>query len=220
MKKKFSKINSKRNAGFTIIEMMIAISVFLVVIMFGMGSLLNANLIHRKSQDVRSIMDNLSFIMEDMSRNLRTGYNYHCIDDDNFTAIDTPRSCSDGGGFGIAFETSLGERWVYYISEDGVFRSTEAPYEPDETYVELTSDRIIIDSGTFTVVGAEAGDDQQPLIIIGLAGRIESPKGDTPFSLQTSVSQRLLDIGASPVPPPVIPSLPALPSLPEEKKIP
>ena len=37
--------------------------------MVGMDSLLNANLVHRKSEDMRSIMDSLSFIMEDMSRN-------------------------------------------------------------------------------------------------------------------------------------------------------
>ena len=64
--------------GYTIIETMIAISVFLVVVIYGMGSLLSASLLHQKSEDMRSIMDNLSFIMEDMSRNLRTGNSYHC----------------------------------------------------------------------------------------------------------------------------------------------
>jgi len=32
----------------------------------GMNALLNANVLHKKSQSMRSIMDNLSFIMEDM----------------------------------------------------------------------------------------------------------------------------------------------------------
>src|SRR5574343_971807 len=81
-------------SGYTIIETMIAVSVFLVVIMIGMGALLNANSIHQKSQNMRSIMDNLSFVMEDMSRNLRTGYNYHCSDSSN---IETPQSCVFGG---------------------------------------------------------------------------------------------------------------------------
>src|SRR3989339_2244393 len=76
--------------GYTIIETMIAISLFLVIIMAGMGALLNANLLHQKSQNMRSIIDNLSFIMEDMSRNLRTGYDYHCGD---FSNIESPQSC-------------------------------------------------------------------------------------------------------------------------------
>jgi Tfp pilus assembly protein PilW len=68
----------KLTTGYTIIETMIAISLFLVVVMTGMTALLNANLLHQKSQNMRSIIDNLSFIMEDMSRNIRTGSNFHC----------------------------------------------------------------------------------------------------------------------------------------------
>ena len=45
---------------------MISISLFLVVVVFGMNALLNANVVHQKSQDMRSILDNLSFILEDM----------------------------------------------------------------------------------------------------------------------------------------------------------
>src|SRR3989344_1597850 len=128
--KKFRRINMKKinlHAGYTIIETMIAISLFLIVVTIGMGALLNANLIHRKSQDMRSIMDNLSFIMEDMSRNIRTGYNYYCGD-----TIDTGTvgDCDDGGV--IVFEYSEGDtlsdsdQWVYQITLDGVLqRSTD-----------------------------------------------------------------------------------------------
>jgi len=216
MKKKIFK---KEIAGFTIIEMMIAISLFLIIITIGMGSLLNANLIHRKSQDMRSIMDNLSFIMEDMSRNLRTGYDYHCIDDNNFSTIDSPKSCSEGGG-GIAFKSSpLGEKWVYYISSDGkIFRATQPPYSPGSgsAYVELSSKGMKISSGTFTVIGAESSDAQQPLVTIRLAGDITYKNTSTPFSLQTSVSQRLIDIGV-PATPPLSP--PPAPLLPPESKV-
>ena len=67
---------NNKQTGYTIIETMISVSLFLIIITIGMGALLNANLLHQKSRDMRSIMDNLSFIMEDMSRNLRTGYDY------------------------------------------------------------------------------------------------------------------------------------------------
>src|SRR3972149_4215789 len=80
--------------GYTIIETMIAISLFLVIIMAGMGELLNANLLHQKSQNMRSIIDNLSFIMEDMSRNLRTGSKYYCIIcDDNLYSLSRGKGC-------------------------------------------------------------------------------------------------------------------------------
>ncbi len=202
--KKIFKQNNK-NRGFTIVETMISVSLFLVIVMAGMGALLNANLLHSKSQDMRSLMDSLSFIMDDMSKNIRTGYNYHCIDDFNFATITTAKSCLiNGNGGGIAFTSSSGQTFVYYISSDfKIFRSTQAPYNvlppsAGNTYVQLTPNEIKIDSiSSFSVLGAESsilGNLQQPFVIIKLVGAITSKGVVSPFSIQTSVSQRLVDL--------------------------
>ncbi len=205
------------SGGYTIIETMIAVSLFLVIIMTGMGALLNANLLHQKSRDMRSIMDNLSFIMEDMSRNLRTGYNYYCI-----TGADTLSSVSatESGSscWGIAFESSAtpanqvadpNNQWVYYIGNDKkIYKSTQGPYVAS-SFMPLTPDEVEIDTtaSNFSVLGAEPylgncvspSDCQQPFVTIRLVGTITYKPGTsnsvvTPFSLQTSVSQRLIDI--------------------------
>ena len=110
-----NKNNNKK--GFTIIETMIAVSLFLVIVVIGMGALLNANLLHQKSQDMRSILDNLSFVMEDMSRNLRTGYDYQCllsasVPTSNPTPIADTQNC-----LGIAFVSTADKgtsNWGYY----------------------------------------------------------------------------------------------------------
>lgn len=187
----------KKESGYTIIETMIAVSIFIIIVMTGMGALLNANLLHRKSQDMRSIIDNLSFVMEDMSRNLRTGVGYHCIDgtpsgSDSGT---NTHSCANGGG--IAFRPASGSgRWVYYVSITpsgyGIFKSVNG------VAVQLTPDEININpvSG-FSVSGAQPrsqGDNQQPFVTIKLVGTITLKNVITPFSLQTSVSQRVVDI--------------------------
>src|SRR3989344_5317882 len=120
--------------GYTIIETMIAVSLFMIIVTMGMGALLNANLLHQKSRDMRSIMDSLSFMMEDMSRNLRTGYKYRCYDgsltwNQSFaqtSGLNTPRSCASGGV--IVFEEAGGhtplttpsdpnatDQWAYKI---------------------------------------------------------------------------------------------------------
>lgn len=179
----FQKIN--KTAGFTIIETMIAISLFLIIVTIGMGSLLNANLLHQKSQDMRSIMDNLSFIMEDMSRNLRTGYDYQ-------SAI----------GGEISFKhinNGTEEQWAYKIYDDGSIRKSI----DNGTEVQLNPDEIkISEASGFTVTGTEPGDSLQPFVTIKLIGTITSPKDNivTPFSLQTSVSQRLIDTEAPQTP--------------------
>ena len=196
----FKKINKGRQVlskakGYTIIETMIAVSLFVIIIMAGMGALLNANLLHQKSQSMRSIMDNLSFIMEDMGRNLRTGSNYHCIDDSviSGSSLLNPHSCGSGGG--ISFKSNLdGSQWVYYISSDGkIFRSLDG----GNSFVQLTPDEVVISAvSSFSVSGAEPppGDLQQPFVTIKLVGSITFKNIVTPFSLQTSVSQRAIDI--------------------------
>jgi len=168
--------------GYTIIETMIAISLFIIIVMAGMGALLNANLLHQKSQSMRSIMDNLSFIMEDMSRNLRTGFDFQCFDASNPTlspaTLGAARSCADG--WAIVFE--------YAKSVDGA-----------NSFVQLTPIEVVIDpASSFSVLGAEPfdsnADEQQPFVSIRLSGKITFKDVVTPFSLQTSVSQRLIDI--------------------------
>jgi len=171
------KINLQNNKGFTIIETMIAISLFLIIVTIGMGSLLNANLLHQKSQDMRSIMDSLSFIMEDMSRNLRTGSDYVPI--------------NNGGG--ISFESASGDEWKYTLEYDE--QDINIKRYINGNGVQLNPEEVILQNGSgFVVTGNVLGDSEQPFVIIKLIGIISSRGVDTPFSLQTSVSQRLIDI--------------------------
>lgn len=200
------KKTTETKSGYTIIETMIAVSLFLVVVTVGMNALLNANVVHQKSQDMRSIMDNLSFIMEDMSKNIRTGYNYQCFTISDFLSPGTlgvPRSCADG--WALAFESSGGDpldfddQWVYYVLGGKIFKSTDG----GNNYIQLTPVEVVIDDVSssssyfpFSVLGATPLplDEQQPFATFRLSGKITYKNVVTPFSIQTSVSQRLIDI--------------------------
>ncbi len=200
----------KQNKGYTLVETMVAVALFLVVVMSGLGALLNVNLVHHKSKDMFSIMDNLSFILEDMSRNLRTGYNYRCYDSTQVFDISdnpnysTPRSCENGGV--LVFEATSGgydnpaDQWVYKVtSSDGERFNISKSVDGGATFVQLNIDEIKLKSGSgFSVLGAEPppGDSQQPLVILRLIGEMQYRDIITPFALQTSVSQRLIDIGS------------------------
>lgn len=208
----------KKDRGYTIIETMIAVSLFVVIVTIGTGTLLNANLLHNKSQNMRSIIDNLNFVLEDMSRYIRTGYNYHCITvNGDLAPPNIVQTKSGPNCWGIAFEYQYGDntdkdgdpvddndQWVYFISADGkIYKATEGPYNPlsSSVYVQLTPDEIVINTAasSFSVLGAEPEaapylNKQQPFVTIHLVGTITYKNVDTPFSLQTSVSQRLVDI--------------------------
>ena len=60
----------KTESGYTLIETMISISLFVIIVMAGMGALVNANFLYDKSHDMRSVINNLNFALEDMSRSL------------------------------------------------------------------------------------------------------------------------------------------------------
>lgn len=206
MKLKIGKFKIEScSGGYTIIETMIAISIFIIVVMTGMGSLLNANVIHQKAQDQRSIMDNLSFIMEDLSRNLRLGSKYYCVTGaDPLSNVSIAKSSPSGANcWGIAFEPAGGstsnpnDQWMYYIDSNGaLFKSIQGPYNSTSNYTQLTPEEVKINpvSG-FLVLGAEApSDTQQPFVIIRLVGTITYKNVVTPFSLETSVTERTPDI--------------------------
>jgi len=205
--KKESGPASRRQAnasrgGYTIIETIIAVSLFIIIVMTGMGALLNANLLQQKSQNMRSVIDNLSFVMEDMSRNLRTGYNYYCITgSDVVPSVNRPKSGQSC--WGIAFEPATGgNQWAYEIvtANSGATYYIRKSTDNGVTWVQLTPDEITINTGAsgFSVFGAEppsAGDSRQPFVTIKLVGTITFKNNVvTPFSLQTSVSQRQIDI--------------------------
>ena len=183
----------KRNKGFTLIEMMIAIAIFLIVITIGVGALLNASAVHNKTKGMRSVLDSMTFTMEEMSRNLRTGHEYHCGGSGS-----GPLSCP-GGGTAISFKSSQGtvsdEIWQYSICSigtgNGICKSTGGG-----SLLPLTPPEVNIDSSSrFYVFGAETiNDTVQPYVILKISGTINYHNTSTQFNLRTAVSQRAIDI--------------------------
>lgn len=195
--------HNKKQSGFTIIETMIATSLFLVVMVIGIGSLLNANAISHKNTDERAVLDSISFALEEMSRNLRTGYSYHCeLNGDALLTPEVPKSCDLG--YLIAFEDThgsvddLNDQWVYKIDSGVNGLTISKSIDSGTSWIELVdTPNLIIDSASgFLVLGAEPPpeDTNQPFVIIKIAGEIIGKDDNTSFSLQTAVSQRLLDI--------------------------
>lgn len=197
--------------GFTLIEVMISIGLFTVIMIIGITAILGVNNTYRKSRTMRSAIDNLSFIMEDMARNIRLGYRYKCINnlnEDIALNIETPAD----GAFcaGIAFEPFwapvLGDdndQVVYFISEEdgfgSIFKSLSGPNS--ESYRPMNSLDVNIDATTsgFAIFGATSNTDgEQPSVRIILNGEAVTAGNSTNFNLQTTVSQRLLDYPPNP----------------------
>lgn len=200
----------KENAGFTLIEVMIAMAIFTVIITIGIGAVLGAMAEHRKSQDLRTVMDNLNFTMEDMVRNIRLGTNIRCegtgdsdVYDTTTNAV-TPENCPDGSNK-IFFNDFQGNHVSYTITLGPPFGSGPGHQVvkqngDDSSAAQIISpSEVVIDTARsgFTVRGAlpsgSAGDLGQPTVVIRLAGTVTTQGQSTTFALQTTVALRALD---------------------------
>ena len=61
------------HTGFTLIEVMVAVSIFAIVVTVGIGAILSVNTAYSKSRSQRTALDNISFALETIAREIRVG---------------------------------------------------------------------------------------------------------------------------------------------------
>lgn len=192
--------------GFTLIELMVSITIFSIVMLISVGALLSIIDANRKAQSLKSVMNNLNFALENMSRNIRVGTNYHCKPYDGVippsvpSNITTTSDCSGAdGGVLFAYESSKGDRnnvndqIVYRLNGTHIERSLDS----GGTFTAITAPEVNISNFRFYVVGSSpltSGDTIQPRVIMTIQGFAGVGSNQTQFNVQASVSQRLIDI--------------------------
>ncbi len=67
-----------KKQGFTLIEMIVSLAVFSFVATIAVGALLMLIGTNKQLQDEQSVMTNLSFALDSMTREIRTGTRYYC----------------------------------------------------------------------------------------------------------------------------------------------
>ncbi len=210
--------NLKKEEGFTLIEVMISIGLFTVIMIVGITAILGVNNTYRKSRTMRSAIDNLSFTMEDMARNIRLGSRYRCINGpEEIFATDIEEPLDGENCLGIAFEPfydpvsgededlASADQIIYLIEGENLFKGIRgANYDASAPNpgrgIPMNSVDLKIDSLTsgFTIFGSRNDDREQPSVFIILNGTVNVGGNSTDFNLQTTVSQRLLDYPQTP----------------------
>jgi len=177
--------------GFTLIEMMVSVTIFLVIMTVSMGALLGVYSANNRFGTLKTVMDNLNLSVESMSREMRFGNNYHCDTAGNLSNVSTPQNCPTGNN-AMAFLAEDGTtRIVYEINANG--KQIDKSVDGGATFVPVTAPEIIITSLNFYVTGATFNDAFQPKVLIKISGYAGSASSTTSFTMQTLVSQRSLD---------------------------
>jgi prepilin-type N-terminal cleavage/methylation domain-containing protein len=184
--------------AFTLIEMMVAVSIFSIVMLISTGAISSIIEANKKAHAVKSVMTNLNFALESMSRDMRVGSGYSCGGDAGSGA-----NCPTGGdsfsfyanrdvnGSGTVNEfdtvtyTKVGSRIEkqLFMNEGSNGSFVSSP---------ITASEIQVTNMKFYVTGAESGGDQ-PKVLIVIQGYSGTSTTRSDFNIQTTVSQRAGD---------------------------
>lgn len=182
-------------------EMLVSVSIFAIVMTVSVGTLIVLLTAGSVAQSSQSITMNISFALDSMARNIRTGYDYHCTDTvtgNGFELPDDTLDCAEGASVLIFTEGRTGYRTAYRYDEgeQALFQKVDRPAESYYgSWIRLTSEDIAIEPFAFTLVGSEGGDAVQPTVRMTLkALPIEARSQVHPFFIQTTVTSKYLNI--------------------------
>ncbi len=199
------ELTLKKNKGFSLIEVLVSLSIFTVVVTISVSTLYTLIEANARSRNAQSIATNLSFTLDSMVREIRTGSDYHCglpvVDDvEDCNAADNKSSFSfvEGGcSLTGCDDPTASHRIAYRLdSGNGVI---QRKLNNDGVWQDLTASDVVVDELLFFVEGsakfAGGANTEAPIVTVfikGHAGDEESVKNE--FNIQATVPQRLLDI--------------------------
>lgn len=175
--------------GFTLIEIIVAVSIFIIITLATVDMMIVVIRIQENITRSQAIQDNARFSMELITKEMRTGINYQ-----------TGSICATDGSE-IHFDSTSGKR-VYYVDPDGsgkiyravginVVNAAQCGTGIGKAFNEFTSDQVFIERLKFTLRGEKPPDaspsDGQAMAIITM-------KVSPDLNLQTTIVQRIRDV--------------------------
>jgi len=180
--KNFARVFS--TGGFTLIELMVAVSIFIIVMTISMGSIIGVFDANRKSRSLTTVLNNLNLAVESMSKEMLFGKNYHC----GSGTVTVPQNCPTGDNL-MSFLSSDNIQITYRFNNQSIEKRVNSG-----DFIAVTAPEIVIDDLVFYTLGAGTSDTLQPKVVIKIQSHAGTGAGQTDFTLQTLVSQRTLDI--------------------------
>ena len=181
------RVHVPKNRGFTLVELMVSLTVFSVVMLISTGVLLVMIDVNAKGQALYSSYSNLTFALDSMTREIRTGRNYYCgpswPSDDDAT-----QDCV--GGSLIVFDRGWdNERIGYRLQDERIEQRIGAG-----SWFPITAAEVAINALDLDVAGTADSDTEQPYVDVRVAGEIYNGLTEpTDFEISTRVIQRVLD---------------------------
>jgi prepilin-type N-terminal cleavage/methylation domain-containing protein len=179
-----SRITNKQHNGFTLMEVMVSVSIFTIIVTIGIGSLLTVNKTLQKTRSERQAIDSFSYAVDTMTRRLRTGMSYESLDSSSISFKEQIDDVGGDNGTGkiITFEK--------VSSSDGTYNLIQMTEGSDDP-ISITPPEIDIENFYVEVFK----DGGQSMAKLSIKAKMSNIKQDSIISLQTAVSQRPFEGG-------------------------
>lgn len=179
-------IRNPLQRGYTLLELIVSVGIFSLVMLAVSSAYLSLIKLDRETRATSDILNNLSFAVDSVGREIRTGKDYDCTPSTSSLDI-----CTSTPGTSLSFVDSNGRTVVYSVSS-----SRQIIQTVNGSVSELTDPRISIDSLLFYVRGVGSTvDGTQPQVTISVQGSVTTSPGRTvSTTVQIGATQRLLDI--------------------------
>lgn len=215
--------NFKNSKGFTLIELMVSTSLFTIIALGGISILLSSERAYERVTNNRVAVDNTNLVVDSMSRELKFGSRYGCVNVSNGRYTSWSQNITDYSSFSsnilfdemsgfcnaVAFspENSEDKKIIYYFNTDQntinqaeyTFNNLTSRYNLTNDYT-ITSNNYSIKNFWVEVNGGQDKAFKQPSVFIFMSGIVSLVKNNqsmtlatSSFALESFVSQRILD---------------------------
>ncbi len=171
-------LDLKNNNGFTLIELLLSVALFSIVVVITFGAITTTVDINRKSQTLTTVMNDLNFTLESMTRTIKTA-----------TEI------SDFGGlYRFKDQRSTANYVTYRFNGDNdlIEKCESSDKNVCTNYIPIVSNQIKITK--FYLEPINRGVSSQPRFLMVVEGYAEaSSRVSSDFIIQTTVSPRTVN---------------------------
>ncbi len=208
------KINIK-NKGFTLLEMIVSLGIFSVVAIIAVGSLVRITSLNRQAQTMQAAMNNINYILESMSREMRFGSNYNCdtamtVNPGSDNSLSSKECNSNPGTKAILFHSAKTDPsdpncnliYAYWFDSPSgsnswnILKSKQSrcgdTLSKNNASSLIDQKNVFISDIKFSVTEGAEGYSWATIRVTGYAGTKEREKNY--FDIRTGISQRIKDI--------------------------
>lgn len=207
-----------RNRGFTLIEMIISIAIFMIVAVVAVGSLVRIVALNRQAQTLQASVNNVSFALDSMSREIRQGSKIGCYPSYDGSSVNpniyASAQCATGANNLIVFQTGKADPThtcilynAYWFNTTGVpgqytlMKAQQTACNQNMSQANISNNAVfypIVDDKNVVLTNYSLGvftsaPFKYKWVLVHLAGYALKSQDQNSFDVETSISQRVND---------------------------